>query len=616
MPGAQAFELFGFEFFGNKEPAATLQVPDPLPYSTNLTLSGGGSDLENALLETSQLVQDQDIPPSGTPGLLSRALGDQQQLVALLYVKGLYGGTVKINVGGRPLAAAVEAGTFPHRAGTPVPVEIHVTAGPQFHFGAVTISRQAGGGAPAGELNPSAYDLIRGEPALSDKILTAEQRIVADLKAQGHPHARIADRSVIADHANRELEVAIAVAPGPVANFGRTSVRGTEHTKPEFILSQAQIEPGSRYTPETLRRAAKRLRDLGIFASVRIIEAEQLDDNGNLPVTIEVTERKRHVIGGGATISSVDGIGLEAYWRHRNLFGAGEGLSLEGSAGRITNGALGDMEYAARVVFTKPGVFGPTTSFKATLGAKRENPETYESRTAYGSLKLTNKPTDTLEYGGGTEFSYGRETDALGTEHHALFGLFGDVTYDTRDDILNPAQGVRATLFAEPAYDAETGGMMVFTKASASSYWSLDEADRLVLAGRIAGGSIFGPALSDIPPSRRYYVGGGGSVRGYAYRNVGPKVGGEVVGGQSFFETSAEIRARINETWGAVAFIDAGAAYSSQVPDFSEELKVGVGLGLRYFSAIGPLRLDVAVPLSPEKNDPDFAVYVGLSQAF
>ena len=117
-------------------------------------------------------------------------------------------------------------------------------------------------------------------------------------------------------------------------------------------------------------------------------------------------------------------------------------------------------------------------------------------------------------------------------------------------------------------------------------------------------------------PRRRYYVGGGGSVRGYAYRNVGPRVSGEVIGGRSFFETSTEIRTRITETFGVVGFVDAGAAYSSQFPDFSEELKVGVGAGLRYFSPIGPLRLDFAVPLAPDKDDPDFAIYVGLSQAF
>jgi len=615
-PSAQAFELFGYKFFEGDRPEVVNEVPDPLPYAATMTISGGDKDLEKALLETSRLIQDEDTPPSGSPGLISRALGDQQQLIALLYVKGLYGGTVNIDIAGRPLEAAVEAGEVNRRAGTPVPVVIRVEAGPQFLFGSVSIRRLASDGVPAATLDPAAYGLAPGAPALSDKILQAESRIVADLKDQGYPLARIADRSVVADHASSRLDVAISAEPGPPATFGHVTVQGAERTKVDFIVRQAEIEPGSRYDPEILRRAAKRLRDLGIFASVRVIEADRLSTGGSLPIMIEVSERKRHVIGGGATVSSVDGIGLEAYWRHRNLFGAGETLSFEGTAGQIVNGDYGDIEYSGQVVFMKPGVFGPATNFTATLGSKRENPDAYESRSVYGSMKLTNRPTDKLTYDVGTEVEYSRESDALGTGHYALFGIFGDITYDSRDSILNPTKGFRATLHAEPAYDAETGGVMAFTKASLSTYWSLSGSDRFILANRVAGGSIISPHLSDIAPSRRYYVGGGGSVRGYAYRNVGPRVGGDVIGGRSFFETSTEVRTRITESFGVVGFVDAGAAYSSQFPDFSEELKVSVGAGLRYFSPIGPLRLDVAVPLSPEKNDPNFAVYVGLSQAF
>lgn len=615
VSSAQAFEIFGYKFFEGDQPEVVNQVPDPLPYTATITVSGGDKDLEKALMETSQLIQQEDTPPSGSPGLISRALGDQQQLIALLYVKGLYGGTVNIDIAGKSLETAVEAGEVSRRV-TPVPVVIRVETGPQFHFGTVSVRRQASDGVPAETLDPAKYGLVTGEPALSDKILQAESRIVSDLKDQGYPLAKIADRSVVADHATSRLDVAISANPGPPATFGHVTVQGAKRTKVDFIIRQAEIEPGSRYDPEILRRAAKRLRDLGIFASVRVIEADRLDTGGSLPIMIEVSERKRHVIGGGGTISSVDGLGLEAYWRHRNLFGEGETLSLEGSVGRIINGDYGAMEYSGQVVFTKPGVFGPATSFSATLGAKRENPETYESRSVYGSMKLTNRPTDKLTYDVGTEVEYSRESDALGTGHYALFGVFGNITYDSRDSIVNPTRGFRATLHAEPAYDAETGGVMGFTKASLSTYWSLNGSDRFVLANRIAGGSIISPHLADIAPSRRYYVGGGGSVRGYAYRNVGPRVAGEVIGGRSFFETSTEIRTRITETFGVVGFVDAGAAYNSQFPDFSEELKVGVGAGLRYFSPIGPLRLDVAVPLSPEKNDPNFAVYVGLSQAF
>jgi translocation and assembly module TamA len=613
---AQSFEFLGFKLFENGEEEPAAPVPDPLPYDAQMSVTGEVADIREKLLETSQLIQETDSPPSGEPGLIARALGDRQQLIAQLYVAGLYGGTVEITIGGVPLQKVVETGDVRRRAGQPVSVVIRIETGPQFRFGDVSVRALAADGAGPQQLNPSEYGLVSGAPALSDAILEAERRLVDSLRAEGHPLAKIADRSVVADHATRLLDVAITAAPGPAATIGTVTVRGAEHTDTDFILSQAGIEPGSRYNPEELRKAAARLQALGIFGRIRMIESERLDAGRTLPIVIEVAERKRQVIGGGATISSVEGIGVEGYWRHRNLFGRGEQLSIEGSAARIGDGSPGDLEYSGRVIFMKPGVFGPATRFTAELGARRENPKPYDSRSVYGNFRLTTQHSDVLEYSGGAEVSHSREDDVLGTNNYTLFGAFGEVIYDSRDDKLDPTEGARAVLFLEPAYDAGSNGAMVFARASASAYRSLDDAKRFVLAARAATGSIFGSSLGNVPPSRRYYLGGGGSVRGYAYRNIGPRVAGEVVGGLSFIEASAELRARVTEKFGLVAFVDAGAAYRSEIPDFSEDLKVGVGAGVRYYSPIGPLRFDFAVPLAPDKDDPDFAIYVGLSQAF
>jgi translocation and assembly module TamA len=138
----------------------------------------------------------------------------------------------------------------------------------------------------------------------------------------------------------------------------------------------------------------------------------------------------------------------------------------------------------------------------------------------------------------------------------------------------------------------------------------------VVLAGRAALGSIIGGSLEDIPANRRFFLGGGGSIRGYEYRSVGPRFGDEVVGGLSFWEASVETRFRVTERIGIVPFLDAGAAYPESIPDFSEDIRVGAGLGLRYNTGLGPLRFDVAVPLTPQADDPSVAFYVGLGQAF
>ncbi|MES0808589.1 autotransporter assembly complex family protein [Roseibium sp. SCPC15] len=585
-------------------------MPDPTPYEADLTTSNGGEELSKDLKGASLLIQQQDKPPSGEAGLIARALSDRERLVAKLYANGRYGGTVDISLAGIPLETALEQSDLPDAR--PVKVSILVNPGPEFTFGTVAISSNGGDLST----DPAFWGLVPGEIAASGKILTAENRIVSVLRGRGYPKAKIAERRITADHSINKLDVALIADAGPQARFGTVSVNGTEVTDPDFVIQQAMLPQGGIYSPEDIARARRRLNELGIFSSIRFVEGNIAGPDGTLPITIEVSERKRHVIGAGASWSSIEGFGVEAYWRRRNLFGRGELLSVEGSIGRIGTESLENQEYSARIAFEKPGVFGPLTSFSTSLGAKQENPDAYKSRSITFDAYLNRQFSEQLKGRAGAEVFYANEEDAFGNDDYLLVGLPADLTFDNRDDKLNPSKGIFAVLFAEPAYDTLNSNAMGFMKGTVSSYYALDEAKRFILAGKVSAGSILAPSVESVPASRRFIAGGGGSIRGYAYRNVGPRVDGEVVGGRSLVELSGEVRIRMTETIGVVGFVDAGNAYEDSIPDFSESLKVGVGAGLRYFTPIGPLRIDAAVPLDPGPNDPDFALYVGLSQAF
>lgn len=608
-PPATAFEIFGWKFFESGEEQAEA-VPDPLPYEAELSVAEGSDDLTAELKSASLLVQQQEKPPSGEAGLIARALSDRERLVAQLYADSRYGGTVEITLNGVDLETALERSDLPDTR--PARVQILVAPGPLFTFGTVSVSDKSG------ELStdPGFWGLASGETAGSGKVLAAERRMVAVLRDRGYPKARIAERRITADHSANRLDVTLIADAGPKARFGAVSVSGNEVTKPDFIVQQAMIPAGGVYSPADLARARKRLNDLGIFSSVRLVEGDVAGPDGALPITIEVSERKRHVIGAGASWSSTEGFGLEAYWRRRNLFGGGELLSVEGSVGRIGTEGLSDQEYAARIAFEKPGVFGPLTSFSTSLGARQENPDAYLSRTLTFDAYLNREFTEELKGRAGAEVFFADEEDAFGDEKYLLVGLPADLTFDNRDDKLNPSKGVFAALFAEPAYDTLNSNAMGFVKGTVSSYVALDDSKRFILAGKLSGGSILAPSVQSVPAARRLIAGGGGSIRGYAYRNVGPRVNGEVVGGRSLIEMSGEVRIKVTDTIGVVGFVDAGNAYEESVPDFSEDLKIGVGAGLRYFTPIGPLRIDAAVPSDPGQDDPDFALYVGLSQAF
>lgn len=608
---ASALDLFGWWPFGKSESEAETAVVDPFPYTPTLSLSGGNDDLKEKLESTSELVSDADRPPSGEAGLIARANSDFERLVGRLYVEGYYAGTVDIRVAGLTLEAALRMPSLP--GPRPVPVTIRVSPGPLFSFGTLAVESTAQDALVG---TPESYGLVRGETANSEKVLRAEQRIVADLKSAGYPFARIERREIVADHATNRLDVRLVAAPGRAARFGEVTVSGTEATDPDFVVTQAMLPEGEQYSPQAIERATKRLSDLGIFSSVRIVPGEQVGPDGRLPMTIEVSERKRNVIGVGANWSSSEGFGVEAYWRRRNLFGRGELLSVEGSVGRLGDNSLSDLEYAGRIAFEKPGAFGPLTTFTTSLSAKQEIPDAYRSRNVTLDAFVRREFSDHLSARVGAEVQFADERDVFGDRTYLLTGIIGEVAYDTRDDKLNPTKGLNAVAFAEPAYDAKGGNFMLFTKAQVSAYQALDESRRFVLAGRLGAGSIIAPSIRAVPAARRFFSGGGGSIRGYAYRNVGPRIAGEVTGGRSYVEASAEVRMKVTETIGLVGFVDAGNSFSSVYPDFSEGVKVGAGAGIRYFTPVGPLRLDVAVPLNPEKDDPSFAVYVGLSQAF
>lgn len=611
MP-ASAFEIFGHKFFeGDK--SDEIPVTDPLTYTVDIEVKGGegGDELRDKLTATSSLSGGVDKPVSGSVGLISRATGDFEQLVGALYEDARYGGVVKIYLAGKPLET-MEPDTD-LSASEPVPVRIVVDPGPQFRFGKVVIKADDGH-----SFNPSDYGLTEGDIAGSQTILNAENRLEKDLRNEGRPLAKVVDRDVVADHARNVVDLTLSVKPGPVAAFGETTVDGTKDVDAAFVARMTGIEPGKTYSPAELDKATKRLQQLDVFATVNVNGRKQLAADGSVPVDVKVSERKPRYIGIGATFSSTDGGGLEAYWGHRNLFGHAEKLRVEGSiSGLGATSEVKDLTYHGAILFEKPGVLGPASKFTSKLAVEQEDPDAYRRFSVLGQAGITRELSDERTVSAGVEVEYARLTDSFDVERETLtVALPLEFVHDGRDNRLNPTKGYRVLLGIAPAWETIGSNGFVTLRGEASTYYALDEAKRFVLAGRVGVGSIIGSELADIPANRRFYAGGGGSVRGFGYQGIGPRdMLGNPTGGRSKLEASAEVRIGITDTIGIVPFVDAGMV--SEDSYFSGgELKVGAGLGLRYKTPFGPLRLDVAVPLVKDENDPDYGIYAGIGQAF
>jgi translocation and assembly module TamA len=607
VQAANALELFGFRLFGGQEDAAV--VVDPVNYAVSFVVEDGDEDLAERLRNVSLLVREEDEPVSGSLGLLARARDDRQRLVAALYEAARYGGIVDIWIEGRHIDDLPPDATFD--TSQTVAVDVRVRLGPVFVLGDITVR----GGAET--IAPAAFGLVPGGDASSLAILRASEQMVRMLKEQGRPLARVAQRTVVADQRTRRLDVEIVLEAGPVAPFGETRVTGADKVDPAFIEYMTDIEPGTRYSPEKLEEARERLIALDVFGSVVIREGPELDPAGTLPIGIEVSERKHRFFGFGATVSSTEGLGLEGYWGHRNLFGRAEKLRLEGSVSRIGDTAkVGELDYRAAILFEKPGVLGPASRFTADLKSAFEHPDAFDRLSVGGGIGLSYEVTKEQTVSAQLRLDWARIEDAFGLRRYLIASTPLQWVYDAREQPLDPARGFRLLAFAEPAHDFYSGATFVKIRGEASAYHPLDEDERYVLAGRVAAGTIAGAELSALPADRRFYAGGGGSVRGYGFQGIGPRdATGKPTGGRSHAEASLELRLRVTETIGIVPFIDAGTVSTDPVPDFSD-VRFGAGLGLRYATPFGPIRLDVAVPLDRRPGDPTFGVYAGIGQAF
>lgn len=591
-----------------------------IPYTVTIDVPGGDEALTRDIGDASNLSALLEDPPAGPVGLVRRAAADIQRFQATLFANGYYGALIDIRVAGVPATEqrAVDAAAAAALRG-PVPVTVRIEPGRQFVFGPIVLADAATGRPPAPlPIDPSALGIRTGEPARANLVLEAEARLVDAMQDLGYPFAAVPRRDAIADHATGTLDLTFYLAPGRYAVMGPVAVRGASEVDADFIARQAGVVPGTPYSRAEIARIRDEMNRLEVFQSVRIVEGEEIGADGQIPIFIEVEERKMRFVGLGAAYSTTEGGTVSGYWGHRNLFGRAETLRIEGEVSRLFSNSITDLQYIARAAFEKPGIYQHNDDLLVEARAFREVPEAYESRGVGGQIAWRRRFTDKLEGRIGAEFERSRITDAFGTRDYTLVGIPISLSYDSTDNKLDPSEGIRATGQVEPfpEFLGSTVGMTI-AKGSVSAYHAIDEARRFILAGRVATGTIDGPNVAIIPADRRFYAGGGGSIRGYEYQGVSPRLpNGQIVGGKSLFEASVEMRMKVTDTIGIVPFLDMGGAFASSTPDFGSDFKFGAGLGLRYYTAIGPLRLDVAVPLERGPYDPSLAVYVGLGQSF
>ena len=585
--------IIGLCLFFGLSPSEIPAAEPGTPYE--VSIEGPIEPEVRGLLEAvSNTVTLRKKPPVSLKMLMNRVTRDIPLLLKALKSQGLYSARVTHEI-------KAEA--------RPIRIIFHIDPGPPYLLRSVDIrvlDREAKIELP--EISQLGLELEK--PAKSKSILDADRMIIRSFKKQGFPFPRISERRVIVDHAIYSVSVTYRLQTGPHARFGKTEIKGLQSIDETFLLKKIPWNEGEQFNADLLKEAKNRLNATGLFATVTVRPGESVDKEGNIPVGIEVKERKHRTIKTGLGYQTDQGPGGRLSWEHRNFFGRGENLILTGNASGIAYGLEGR--------FKKPEFYRLDQALLLSMHLAEDDPDAFRSRNITAMAQVERTISKGLGVAAGVAYRIS-EIDQFGQEDRfGLISLPGHLNRDTSDQLLDPSRGDRLNLQLAPYYDTFGSDLAFFRGYGRySRYLTLSKKPFLILATRAVFGAMGGAERDEIPADIRFYAGGSGTIRGYAYQTVGPLMGTEAIGGRSLAGISTELRLKATEHIGFALFLDGGNAFEAPFPDFEEPFQWGAGGGFRYFTPVGPLRLDVGIPLNrrPEIDD-SFQIYISLGQAF
>jgi translocation and assembly module TamA len=545
----------------------------------------------------SALVTNQGKPANAAQ--INRRASDDEDLVRqLLAAQGHYDGRVVSTVNSNP------------QSGETI-VRVQVTPGDAYKFSTVTLQGLDAAGREAPRLAKD-FAVKSGDTVDADAVQAAVTAFKVDLGRQGYPFAKVGEPEVAIDHQANTAVLTLPVTPGERARFGKivpTGPRPLFSTK--HLQTIARFHPGQQYDAARLDDFRRALIATGLVSTVTLTPVATADP-GVVDIDVHIDRAPPRTIAGELGYSTGEGVRVEASWTHRNLIAPEGAVTFRGVAGtreqslgatlRMANFHARDRVLTAQVVASHTK-FDAYDAHTFTIGGSLERQTNIIwQKTWIWSL--------------GTEFvaTDERHTGDPNRKTYLVAAAPTSLAYDGTDDLLNPTRGFRLSGRFSPEFSLQAGThAYVKIQLDASAYQPVTPS--VVLAGRLRFGSIDGVARDSIAPSRRFYAGGGGSIRGYGYQKIGPvDQNGDPLGGKALTEFSAEARFRFGN-FGVVPFLDGGNLYTSSLPSFSG-LRYGTGVGVRYYSSFGPIRVDVGTPLNRRPGESRVAVYVSLGQAF
>ena len=635
--------------------ASSAYAADPQPYKVDMA-STGDSSLNATLKATSELETLRKTAPVGPFGLIGRARGDLERLKTVLESFGYYQSYVEIRIDGLPLDDPGVGEELTSRSkDNDAEVKITFSTGPLYHLRKIEID----GTVPSGA--EQSLQLETGAPAVAAEVLAAGDRLLTALEDQGYAFAKVDTPIAYEDPPNRVLDVQFHVETGDPVKLGEIRIRGLKKMKEAVVRKRLLVHTGEPYGASKIEAARKDLLALGVFSSVSVRLGTKADTEGRVPVTFNARERAGHAVSVSGAYSSDLGGSTGVSWTKRNVSGKADSLTLSATAINLGGGTSSNgVGYDVNGKYLIPDWQERNQSLQVAVGAIRQFLDAYDQTAYTGSVTVNRKITNFLTLSAGLgleqehinqhECNLARCTEDTSVEpscipiepplsadatdpppcnerfSYALLSLPITALFNTTGQdspLADATHGMRVSLSVTPTFSFGHPSTRFFiTQGTGSLYFDLNNIGfnktpgRSVLALRALAGLAVGASQFSLPPDQRFYAGGSGTIRGYRYQSVGPLFDNRnPIGGTAINAGSVEYRQRIGESLGYAVFLDAGNV-SQNLSPFNGQLKTGAGVGLRYYTPIGPIRLDVAVPLQRRSGDDAFEIYIGLGQAF
>ncbi len=551
-----------------------------------------------AIKSISQLTSLKKRPPASMNALRYRAESDIPGLIKVLHAHGYYEAKVNIRVQEILNQVHVFVAIEPGPIYCLEKYKIHLYyESPDEPQGCCPVSLEK-------------IDVKIGKPALTEKILNSELKLLESLSECGFPLAHIDKREIIVDGKTKSVRVCVAVKTGQEAAFGPTTIIGLDKVKPLFVERKTDWTEGASYNSVLIEQTQEALLDSGLFSSVLITHEDTINPNGEIPMKIEVSETKHQSINVGVSYQTVFGPGITFGWENRNVGGMGRRLSFQGDITRIS--------HTGNAMYVHPDFLQIGQDYIWQAQAMHESLFAYTMRSYSLMNRLDRKLGEHVRFSLGAQGERLYVTASIHNGNYWLFELPLYVRYSTANDLLNPTRGITFEYTTTPSLNVTNAkDFYLINQVSESTYHSINTSESIIFAQKLTFGSILSETLNAVPVCKRYLGGSEEDLRGYRYRSVSPLEDRKPIGGRSAIYFTAEARFRVTKKIGLVPFFDIGSVYETILPTWHGKWFKSTGLGLRYFSFMGPFRIDLAFPLDRRKEiDPVYRVLVSIGQTF